>query len=453
MIKPLLLLVEDEEVQRRVLTAHLVEESYEVIQAESAEEALRIASSQTIDLVITDFSLPGGDGQYLLENVKSINPTIPVLLITAYASIDKAVNVMKSGAYDYLTKPINIDELLLIIRRALEHKTLQSENIRLKETLEQQYSFKGLIATSMKMQQVLNLAGRVAATKASVLLRGESGTGKEVLARALHLASPRKNGPFVAFNVAALSPNLIESDLFGHEKGAFTGADRPRIGRFEQASQGTIFIDEIGDIPVELQMKFLRVLQESTIEHLGGNKTIDVDIRVVAATNKNLEAMIKNGTFREDLYYRLNVVTIDIPPLRDRREDIPGLCKHFLKKYVEENHKEVEGLTRESFDALMKYEFPGNVRELENIIERAVILCRGNTITLDDLPPNIFAPADLQPSENGGLEQRVEALEKSAIIAELRKCGGNQSKAARNLQITERKLRYKMQKHKIKSKF
>jgi two-component system NtrC family response regulator len=303
------------------------------------------------------------------------------------------------------------------------------------------------------MQQVLNLAGRVAATRTTVLLRGESGTGKEVIARAIHLASPRKERPFVAFSAAALSPTLIESELFGHEKGAFTGADRLRVGRFEQAHEGTIFIDEVGDIPVDLQKKFLRVLQENSFEHLGGDKSINVDLRTIAATNRDLESMIKEGSFREDLYYRLNVITVDIPPLRERKDDIPPLCSHFLKKYVQDSSKDIQGFTREAFDVLMKYDYPGNVRELENLVERAVVLCRGSQITLDDLPPQVFAPRGREgaASENG-LEKQVERLERDMILAELQRCGGNQSKAARNLGLTERKLRYKIKKYGLETK-
>jgi len=445
-----ILLVEDQHTQLEALTAHLEEEHYTVIGTNTAEKALEIAATQAIDAVITDFSLPEADGRFVLERIKSVNPTIPVILITAYASVDRAVNVMKLGAYDYLTKPINVDELLIILRRALEHRTLVAENVQLRQTLVKEFSFEGIIASSDSLQEVLNMAGRVAGTKASVLLRGQSGTGKEVIARAIHYASPRRAKPFVAFNAAALPPTLIESELFGHEKGAFTGADKSRIGRFEQAHEGTIFIDEIGDIPVELQMKFLRVLQESTIEHLGGNKSIPVDIRVIAATNRDLETMIKSGGFREDLYYRLNVVAIDIPPLRERREDIPVLCNHFLKRYAEEMAKNVTGFTREAFDLLMKYDFPGNVRELRNIVERAAILCRGEHISLDDLPPNVRRPKDESaPNPLEGLESQVEMLERNLIVAELRRCGGNQSKAARNLKITERKLRYKIRKYGI----
>jgi len=281
-----------------------------------------------------------------------------------------------------------------------------------------------------------------------VLIRGESGTGKEVIAQAIHYASPRKDEPFIAFNVAALSPTLIESDLFGHEKGAFTGADKSRLGRFLQADKGTLFIDEIGDIPVELQPKLLRVLQENVVEQLGGSKPVSVDIRIIAATNKDLEKMMEQGTFREDLYYRLNVVTITIPPLRDRKEDIMPLCDLFIKKYAAQNEKEIKGLTREAFDIIMKYDFPGNVRELENIIERAIVLTRDDSITLDDLPPHIFSNRiSPEPVIEGSFDSQIEALEKKLIQAELTKAGGNQSKAARALGLSLRKLRYKIQKY------
>jgi DNA-binding NtrC family response regulator len=450
MPKNTLLIVEDEATQRQALATHLLDENFNVATAATADEALTIASLKTIDAVITDFNLPDNDGVYVLEQIKSMNPEIPVIIITAYGSVDRAVNAMKSGAYDYLTKPINIAELLLILKRVLEHKTLISENIRLREALKERFKAKGVVSASPQMQEVLNLAGRVAMSMASVLIRGESGTGKEVIARTIHYASPRKDAPFIAFNAAALSPTLIESELFGHEKGAFTGADRTREGRFVQANNGTLFIDEIGDIPVELQTKFLRVLQENYVERLGGNKQIKVDIRIIAATNKDMESMLKKRTFREDLFYRLNVVSLNIPPLRERKEDILPLCDMFIKKYATENMKDVSGFTREAFDAVMKYDFPGNVRELENLIERAVIFARGSQITLDDLPPNIFVPTrENIPTTGDGLDQQIEALEKHLILTELRKSGGNQSRAARELKITERKFRYKLQKYSI----
>lgn len=443
-----ILLVEDEQIQRTALEDHLINNEYTVFSTETVEKALNFVRRKTIDAVVTDYNLPDNNGLYLLEQIKTINPDIPVIIITAYGSIDDAVYAMKAGAFDYLTKPINIDELILVLKRCIEHRSLVSENIRLKEALKERYSFKGVIASSPKMQEVLNIAGRVAGSKASVLIRGESGTGKEVIAQAIHYASPRKNASFIAFNVAALSPTLIESELFGHEKGAFTGADRQRLGRFVQAHGGTLFIDEIGDIPVELQPKLLRVLQENVVEQLGASKPINVDIRVIAATNKDLEKMMNQGTFREDLYYRLNVVSLNVPPLRDRKEDIMPLCDLFIEKYASENNKKIGGFTREAFDALMKYDFPGNVRELENLIERSVVLARDTHITLDDLPSHIFTYSiPLNQSRSKGLDRQVEDLEKKLIQSELFKAGGNQSKAARALEISERKLRYKIQKY------
>ena len=451
MAKNTLLIVEDEAIQREALEAHLQEEGYQVLTAATVEAAKSIAALKALDGVVTDFNLPDGEGIDLLKHIKSINPEIPVIMITAYGSVDRAVEAMRAGAYDYQTKPINIDELLMILKRALEHKNLVSENMRLREALQERFTAKGMVAASPKMQEVLNLAGRVASSKASVLIRGESGTGKEVIARTIHYASPRRDKPFVAFNAAALSPTLIESELFGHEKGAFTGADRARDGRFVQANGGTLFIDEIGDIPVELQTKFLRVLQENYVERLGGHQTIPIDIRIVAATNKDLETMMKNGSFREDLFYRLNVVSLHLQPLRDRKADLLPLCDMFIEKFASENQKEITGFTKEAFDAVMKYDFPGNVRELENMIERAVILARDDHITLNDLPPNVFDSTQERPLSigDGGLDKQVEALEKHLIITALRKAGGNQSKAARELEISERKLRYKLQKYEI----
>lgn len=451
MSKNTLLIVEDEAIQREALEAHLQEEGYHIVTAGTVESAKSLAALKPIDGVVTDFNLPDGEGIDLLKHIKSINPEIPVVVITAYGSVDRAVEAMRAGAYDYQTKPINVDELLMILKRALEHKHLVSENMRLREALQERFTAKGVVAASPKMEEVLNLAGRVAASKASVLIRGESGTGKEVIARTIHFASPRKDQPFVAFNAAALSPTLIESELFGHEKGAFTGADRARDGRFVQANGGTLFIDEIGDIPVELQTKFLRVLQENYVERLGGHQTIPVDIRIVAATNKDLERMMRDGTFREDLFYRLNVVTLQLPALRERKEDLLPLCDMFMKKFASENLKEIAGFTKEAFDAIMKYDFPGNVRELENMIERAVILARDENIALSDLPPNIFNASPVQALSfgDGGLDKQVEALERHLIVTALRKAGGNQSKAARELDISERKLRYKLQKYEI----
>lgn len=443
-----LLLIEDEIIQLKTLQTLLEEEGYKVDAATTGHDALNLFASKTIDIIISDFNLPDMDGLSVLEKIKQVNPEIPVIIVTAYGSIDRAVTAMKAGAYNYLTKPININELLILIKRAFEHRTLISENVRLREALSERFTAKGVIAKSPKMQEVLNIAGRAALSKATVLIRGESGTGKEVIARVIHHASPRKDAPFIAFNVGALAPTLIEDELFGHEKGAFTGADRQRDGRFVQANNGTLFIDEIGDIPIGLQTKFLRVLQESIVERLGSHLSIQTDMRIIAATNKNLEAMIRDSSFREDLYYRLNVVTIQIPPLRERKEDILPLCDLFIKKYSAENNKQIVGFTREAFDLILKYNFPGNIRELENMVERAIVLTRGTHIGLDDLPPTIFLPAlDKEPSDEGNLDTQVEKLEKYMILTALRKSGGNQSLAARSLQISERKLRYKMKKY------
>lgn len=445
-----LLLIEDEITQLKTLQTLLEGEGYHVDSATTGNDALNIFSSRTIDIVISDFNLPDMDGLSVLEKIKQVNPEIPVIIVTAYGSIDRAVTAMKSGAYNYLTKPININELLILLKRASEHRILISENTRLREALNERFTVKGVVANSPKMQEVLNTAGRAAPSKATVLIRGESGTGKEVIARVIHHTSPRKDAPFIAFNVGALAPTLIEDELFGHEKGAFTGADRQRDGRFIQANTGTLFIDEIGDIPIELQTKFLRVLQENGIERLGSHLTIPIDVRIIAATNKNLEAMIRIGSFREDLYYRLNVVSIHIPPLRERKEDILPLCDLFIKIYSAENNKQIQGFTREAFDLILKYNFPGNIRELENMVERAIVLTRGTHIGLTDLPPTIFLPAfDKEPSDEGNFDAHVEKLEKYMILAALRKSGGNQSLAARSLKISERKLRYKMKKYKL----
>ncbi len=445
-----LLLVEDEKVQLEAMKTSLEDEGYIVESSTTAGEAINIFQNETIDIVITDYNLPDKDGQKLLVEIKIINPEIPVIFITAYGTIDRAVNVMKSGAYDYLSKPVNMDKLLMLLKRACEHYTLISENVRLREELKERFTVKGIIAASPKMQEVLNMVGRVASSKASVLVRGESGTGKEIISRTIHYASPRKNNPFIAFNAAALSPALIESELFGHEKGAFTGADRKREGRFVNADKGTLFIDEIGDIPVEIQTKFLRVLQESVVEPIGSDKSIPIDVRIIAATNKDIESMIKEGIFREDFYYRLNVVTIHIPPLRGRKEDILPLCDLFIKKYAVENEKNVQGFTREAFNAILKYHYPGNVRELENMVERAVVLTRNTNITVDDLPPNMINQTEeFLKTDEGGLDEQVEALEKHLITKVLRKSGGNQSQTARYLNISERKLRYKLKKYNL----
>jgi two-component system NtrC family response regulator len=357
---------------------------------------------------------------------------------------------MKEGAFDYLSKPVDLDELELLINKAKEHRFLISENKLLRKQLEEKYKFDSIISQSKEMEEVLNTAGRVAKSKATVLLRGQSGTGKELIAKAIHYSSDRKDKPLVTVNCAALSENLLESELFGHEKGSFTGASSQRIGRFEQAEGGTLFIDEIGDIALQTQVKLLRALQFGEFERVGGSSTIKVDVRVITATNRDLEHLIKNDLFREDLFYRINVVTINLPALRERKTDIPVLIRHFIEKYAGENNKNVNDISKEAQDYLMRYSFPGNIRELENIIERAVVLSRDTMITTGDLPSGlslanekaVFDPDDFTDS----YPQKVAAFEKAMINAALELKNGNQSRAAEVLGITERHLRSRMTK-------
>ncbi|MCK9410179.1 MAG: sigma-54 dependent transcriptional regulator, partial [Bacteroidetes bacterium] len=389
----------------------------------------------------------------LLQEVQRNYPEIDVVVMTAYGTIEHAVAAMRAGAYDYISKPIDLDALELLINRLRERQNLISENKLLKEQLAEKFSFKGIISQSSKMQQVMLTASRVAGTKAPVLIRGESGTGKELIARAVHFTSARKDKPFVAVNCAALNENLLESELFGHEKGAFTGAEKQRRGRFELADGGTLFLDEIGDISSATQVRLLRVLQEHTFERVGGSETITVDVRLIAATHKNLETAISEGKFREDLYYRLNVVTIEIPPLRERREDIQLLLEHFLLQYSKEHKRKKLSFSKEAWEHLVRYDYPGNVRELENIVQRSVILSRSDIITTDDLPLVVRSTAKestLKPTSQGSFEEQIETMEKELIFEALRTSGNNQSKAAEQIGISERTLRYKLKKWGVK---
>jgi DNA-binding NtrC family response regulator len=448
----MILVVDDESAQRGAIAGYLRKQGFAVEESADGASAIARVRAQHVDLVLTDFRMPDMSGQEVLRAVREINPDIPVVVITAYGSVESAVEIMKSGAFDYVQKPVELEELLLIIERARDHRMLVSENRILREQLAERYSFDNIISRSGAMEDVLNTAGRVAASKASVLVRGESGTGKELIARAIHTASGRSSKPFVVVNCAALPESLFESELFGHEKGAFTGAERQRIGKFEQADHGTLFIDEVGDIPSSIQVKLLRVLQFGEIERVGGSETLKPDVRIVAATNRDLESMIAEGSFREDLYYRLNVVTIHLPPLRKRREDIAPLAQEFIRKYAVLNGKPVHSLSHEAMDLLARYDFPGNVRELENIIQRAVVLTREETVTTRDLPADIAAtPAAAPPPDDtlleiGDLTERVEALERILIGKALERSGGNQVKAADLLCISERTLRYKIAK-------
>ncbi len=441
----LIVVVDDEEPQRKVLAGFLRKKGFGVEAVGSADDALAVVASRTVDLVLTDLKMPGRTGVELLDAVRGLNPEIPVVVMTAYGTVSSAVDAMKRGAADYLGKPIDLDELEVLVARTLERRALVSENRSLRELLESRHRLEGLETANARMQDAINVAARAATSRATILLRGESGTGKEILARAIHYASPRRKGPLVTVNVAALSETLLESELFGHERGAFTGADRERRGRFELADGGTLFLDEIGDLPRGTQVKLLRFLQEQTFERVGGSRLQKVDVRLLAATHRDLEAMTRAGEFREDLYFRLNVVSITLPPLRERREDIPLLVDHFLRLFSDEGR--ARSVSREAMDALLKHDYQGNVRELENLVHRAVVLARGDVVTKADLPLHLGTlQAESRPSSTSFTE-RVEDFEKSLILDALDRAGGVQTHAAASLGMSERHLRYKLKKY------
>jgi two-component system NtrC family response regulator len=446
-----ILVVDDEPSQREILRGFLAREGWTVDTAGSGTDALTTLRKQPFDLCLVDYRMSGMNGLELLKQVKTQTPEATVVIITAYGSINSAVEAMKLGAYDYLTKPIDLDELSHLIGKIQERQHLLTEIRELRERLIERFRFDQIVGESGKMQEVLSLVARIAPSDATVLIRGESGTGKELIAKAIHYNSPRRAQSFVKVNIAALPENLLESELFGHEKGAFTGAVEQRIGRFEAADGGTLFLDEIGDLPLALQVKLLRVLQEREVERVGSNNARPVDIRIIAATNQDLEKELEEKRFREDLYYRLNVVPIFLPPLRERREDIPPLIDFLLQKFAKQSGKEVKGVSREAMSLLIGYHYPGNIRELENILERAVLLTRYNLITLEDLPVHLreFGPEKLGPltSRQMTLPQTLEALEKQMILRALEQHDSVQTRAAEELGISERMLRYKMKKY------
>jgi two-component system NtrC family response regulator len=397
--------------------------------------------------------MPGMNGIEVLKKIKNINPKIDVVMITAYGTIETAVDAMKAGAVDYITKPIDLDELLILIDRIAERRTLIKENEILRhKLLEKGVTTDQIIYQSSQMEALVNLAGRVASSRATVLLQGESGTGKELFARLIHTMSPRSEQAMIVVNCGALPETLLESELFGHEKGAFTGATTKRRGRFEEADGGTLFLDEIGDLSLPVQVKLLRFLQEREFQRLGGNQTIRSDVRIISATNRNLEALVQKGTFRDDLYYRLNVVVMNIPPLRERKDDISVLVEHFIRRFSSDNGKEIEGLSSEAMDVLLKYNYPGNVRELENIIERAAVVARDSVISVRDLPfKDISSPLFSEYRKvQGPMKDSVEALEHQMIEEAMERARQNQSKAAEMLGITEGTLRYKLKKYGLK---
>jgi DNA-binding NtrC family response regulator len=449
MSKPALLIVDDEKPTRDGLRAAL-EDRYDVWVAEDAASAQRLLEEEPVDVLLTDFRLPGEDGMKLIKRAKAL-PSPPVcILMTAYGSEELAVQAMKEGADDYVAKGrLQIDELEMRIERLLRARALESENLTLKQQLHKKFGLESIIGESPAMKEVFETVQQVAPTKATVLILGESGTGKELIAKAIHHLSPRRRAPMVTVHCAALPPTLLESELFGHERGAFTGAHERRIGRFEQADGGTLFLDEIGEIDATVQVKLLRFLGERTFERVGSNKTLTADVRLLAATNKPLAELVRQGKFREDLYFRLRVVEITLPPLRARREDIPLLAHAFLREFAQENAKPVKELTPEAMEALMNYSWPGNVRELRTAIERAVVLCRGERITLRDLPAEVrqqTAPviaATTKPVLPLG-DLSVKEAEKQLIIRALEECGGNRTLAAKRLGISRRTLHRKL---------
>ena len=441
-----ILIVDDEQLQRETLEYFLAKQNYEVHTLPSALEAVDYVRSNPVDIVVTDQKMPGMSGLELAGHIHEHHPNISVVVITAFGSIEDAVNAMKDGVEDYLTKPVNLEELKIILSRIVEKRHLIDENRKLREAAQKIPRLSNVIYESEAMEEVMSIAVRAAESSATVLITGESGTGKEVVARAIHELSGRREKPFVAVNCAAIPDSLIESELFGHEKGAFTGAEQRRIGRFEQADGGTIFLDEVGEIPPPIQVKLLRILQEREFQRVGGSATIQVDVRVVSATNRDLDKDAAEGVFREDLFYRLNVVGIEIPPLRKRKADIPPLIEHFMKQYATVHGKHIAYLTPEARDLLVKYSYPGNIRELSNIIEQAVVLTRGDTIVPDDLPSRVSPPPESQDTQKP-LKQSVEAVEKRKLFDTLKETGGNKSAAARLLGVSEGKIRYLLKKY------
>ena len=438
-----LLVADDEKNIREGLAASLEMDGYETACAADGNEAWKMFGKGDIDLVITDLRMPGLDGQELMRRILAETPGFPVVILTGHGTVEAAVNAMREGAWDFLTKPVNLDRLSLLVKRALENRQLVLRQREMEADLERNRLSGRMIGKSSAMRKVIDTISRAAPTKASILISGESGVGKELVADAIHELSPRKDKPLIKVNCAALSANLLESELFGHEKGSFTGALSRRRGRFELANEGTLFLDEIGEIDQSIQIKLLRVLQERQFERVGGEETIETDVRIVAATNKDLRAEIEKGNFREDLYFRLNVVTIDVPPLRERKDDIPIMAAGFLKEYASENGKNIEGIHEKVYSRLYAYDWPGNIRELRNCIESAVVMCRKNLITEEDLPPV------LQLSGDGDwvripLDITLDEAEKLIIHAAISYHKGNKSKAAEALGIGRKTLHSKL---------
>ncbi len=445
---PTILIIEDESKMRRLLELNLGEDGFKTVSAADAETGLKLLASESVDLVLTDLKLPGMSGLELLQAVKQQNGALPVVVMTAFGSVETAVDAMKAGATDYVLKPFSLAEMRMVVHKELDVSRLREENRSLRHALGEKYSHPNIVARSAKMQEVLAIVERVAPTNSTVLLGGESGVGKDLIARAIHEKSRRASGPFVKINSTAIPENLLESELFGYEKGAFTGATASKPGKFELADKGTLFLDEIGDVPPATQVKLLRVLQEREFERLGGTRTVKVDVRLIAATNRDLRAALEEGTFREDLYYRLNVVPIDIPPLREHKEDIPDLANLFLKKFCGDAGKEVITISPEATNLLMSHHWPGNVRELQNVIERACALASTSKLESSDIHID-SAPRSKAASSNDSFlpaGMTLDQWEDDMIREALRRAQGNKSQAARLLGLSRNALRYRLSK-------
>jgi two-component system response regulator PilR (NtrC family) len=446
-----ILVVDDEQSMREFLEIFFRREGYDVTTAGDVESALVRIENDDFDVVISDMQMPEGSGLDILERINEVAPETVFIVITAFASTDSAISAMRQGAYDYITKPFKVDEIRVTVEKALEKKLLEVENRRLRTELRGQVRHRSIIGTSPTMHRVYELVAQVADTKTNVLVSGESGTGKELVARAIHDQSDRADKPFVAVNCGAIPENLLESELFGHVKGAFTGAVQSKEGLFETADRGTLFLDEVGELPIPLQVKLLRVLQEKTIRRVGGTTDSRVDVRIIAASNRDLESEVAEGRFREDLYYRLNVIQVQLPALRERIEDVPLLCSHFIEKYSAELEKPIEGISDAALERLCSHSFPGNVRELENLIERAVALARGPQIEAENLPPSLTGRVDRAmptriPAEGVDLDELMNTYERALLTEALSASGGVKKRAAQLLGITFRSFRYRLEK-------
>jgi len=439
------LIVDDDHAHRTMLRTLLTGWGYAIVEADDGDVAIEMVHEQPFDLILMDIRMIKVSGLEALMKIKEFNPSIPIILMTAYSSVETAVDGLKKGAYDYLTKPLDFDELRLVIERAMDHTRLREENRLLRESLGVHFDRHNIIGRSAPMERLLETVGQVSLAEATVLITGESGTGKELIAGAIHFNSPRKDKSFVKINCAAITETLLESELFGHEKGSFTGADRRKEGKFRYADGGSLFLDEVSEMSVAMQVKLLRVLQEREFTRVGGNEVIKIDVRVIAATNKNLLEEIDTGRFRDDLFYRLNVINLNVPPLRERKEDIPLLAHHFLTMFSEKNNKQIQGFTPQAMDRMLKYEWPGNIRELMNVVERAVVLSRSQY--LDEHNLSLMEKPEFYSKEVVPGNTSLEEVEKATVLKTLEATGGNKSEAARRLGITRRTLHQKLRKY------